>query len=216
MVIGMGTNRLFWEDPYKTECEASVLKVKDNEVVLDQTVFYAFSGGQASDTGTIDNIPVKEARKAGDEIVYVLESTPNFQEGDKVNIKIDWEKRYKLMKLHAASHIIYFLTEEKTGLKKIIGSNVTGDKGRLDYEYPESIADLLPDIETKANEVFSQDSTITVYPDEKDPKKRWWECKDWKVPCGGTHVKSTQEIGNVRLKRKNIGSGKERIEIYLA
>lgn len=211
----MVTERLFWEDPYQTECKAKVLKVTGNEVVLDQTVFYAFSGGQASDAGTINDIPVQEARKAGDEIVYVLASPADFSEGDEVTVKIDWEKRYKLMKLHAASHIIYFLVEEKSGLKKIIGSNVTVDKGRLDYEYPEAITPMLPEVEAKANEVFTQDSKIEVFPDSNDPNKRWWECGSWKVPCGGTHVRSTHEIGNVRLKRKNIGSGKERIEIYL-
>jgi len=212
----MVTNRLFWEDPYKTECEANVMRTNDNEVVLDQTIFYAFSGGQASDVGIINDIPVKEAKKVGDDIVYVLETPPVFNEGDKVNVKIDWDNRYRLMKLHAASHIIYFIFQEKTGIKKLIGSNVTKDKGRLDYEHPESISELLPEIESKANEMFNQDEEIKVYPDETDPAKRWWECLGWKVPCGGTHVRSTKEIGNIRLKRKNIGSGKERIEIYLA
>lgn len=211
----MATNRLFWEDPYQDKCEANVVKINNNEIVLDQTVFYAFSGGQASDVGTINDIPITEARKAGEEIVYLLESPPEFNEGDKVNIKIDWDNRYRLMKLHAASHIIYFIFQEKTGIKKLIGSNVTKDKGRLDYEHPESISELLPEIESKANEVFTQNAEIKVYPDEADPGKRWWECMGWKVPCGGTHVKNTNEIGNIRLKRKNIGSGKERIEIYL-
>ena len=113
-------------------------------------------------------------------------------------------------------HNIKLKQIEKIGLKKIIGSNVTEDKGRLDYEYPGSIAEILPDIESEANEMFNQNSEIKMYPDESDPNRRWWECKDWKVPCGGTHPRNTQEIGNVRLKRKNIGSGKERIEIYLA
>ena len=211
----MPTKRLFWDDPYKTECEAEVLKVNGNEVVLDKTVFYAFSGGQASDIGDIDDVPVIEAKKAGDEIVYFLESVPGFKEGDMVKVNIEWDNRLKLMKLHAASHIIYFIVEEQIGLKKIIGSNVTVDKGRLDYEYPEAISTILPEIEQKANEIFNQDSEIRIYPDPADPNKRWWACGSWKVPCGGTHVNNTKEIGDVRLKRKNIGSGKERIEIYL-
>jgi Ser-tRNA(Ala) deacylase AlaX len=211
----MSTKKLFWDDPYQTECEAEVLEVNDNELTLDQTVFYAFSGGQASDAGSINGIAVQEARKAGDKIVYVLDSTPDFRAGDTVSVKIDWDKRNRLMKLHTASHIIYFLFEKQTGIKKLIGSNVTSDKGRLDYEYPENIAELLPAVQTQANELFSQANKIVMYPDENDPGKRWWECLDWKVPCGGTHVKSTDEIGNIRLKRKNIGSGKERIEIYL-
>jgi Ser-tRNA(Ala) deacylase AlaX len=211
----MVTKRLFWEDPYLNNCEATVIKVSENEVVLDQTVFYAFSGGQASDVGTINDIPVKEARKAGDDIIYIFETAPGLNVGDKVSVKIDIEKRLKLMKLHSASHLVYFLVEKQTGLKKIIGSNVTIDKGRLDYEYPEVISPILPEVQTKANELFNQDNEITIYPDPADPGKRWWACGDWKVPCGGTHVKNTNEIGNVRLKRKNIGSGKERIEIYL-
>jgi Ser-tRNA(Ala) deacylase AlaX len=211
----MATKRLFWEDAYLDNCEANVMKVNDTEVILDRTVFYAFSGGQASDSGTINDIPVKEARKAGDDILYELETPLRLNEGDKVTVKIDLERRLKLMKLHSASHLVYFLVEQKTGLKKIIGSNVTVDKGRLDYEYPEAISPLLPEVESMANQLFNQDNTISIYPDPEDPNKRWWECNDWKVPCGGTHVKNTKEIGNVRLKRKNIGSGKERIEIYL-
>ena len=158
----------------------------------------------------------KEAKKAGDEIVYIFDSPHNLKEGDKVTVKIDPVRRMRLMKLHSASHLIYFLVDEKIGLKKIIGSNVTEDKGRLDYEYPEAITPILPEVEESANELFNRDFEISIYPDSDDPNKHWWECKGWKVPCGGTHVKNTKEIGNVRLKRKNIGSGKERIEIYLA
>jgi len=212
----MATKRLFWEDPYQTQCDATVIRVEGSEVVLEQSVFYAFSGGKASDSGTINGQAVKEAKKAGEDIIYVMEEPPDFKEGDKVIIEIDWEKRYDLMKLHSASHILYFIVQEKTGLKKIIGSNVTVDKGRLDYEYPEVISPILPDVEVKANELFNQEAEISIYPDPQDPTKRWWEGLSWKVPCGGTHVRSTKEIGNVRLKRKNIGKGKERIEIYLA
>ena len=209
------TKKLFWEDPYKTECEATVLIINGKEVILDQTIFFAFSGGQESDSGSINDIPVKEAIKSGNDIIYVLEDEPNFKEGDKVIVKIDWEKRYKIMRLHSAAHIIYFLFAEKIGVKKLIGSNITKEKARLDYEYPEPITNILPEIEEKANELFSRDVEIKTYPDENDKNKRWWECMNWKMPCGGTHVKSTKEIGKVKLKRKNIGSGKERIEIYL-
>lgn len=209
------TKKLFWEDPYKTECEATVLSINGKEVILDQTIFFAFSGGQESDSGRINGIPVKEAIKSNDNIIYVLEDEPNFKKGDKVIVKIDWEKRYKIMRLHSAAHIIYFLFAEKTGIRKLIGSNITKEKARLDYEYPEPITDILPEIEEKANELFSKDVEIKTYPDENDKSRMLWECLNWKIPCGGTHVKSTKEIGKVKLKRKNIGSGKERIEIYL-
>ena len=210
------TKKIFYEDPYQIECETTVTSVMGPEVVLDQTIFFAFSGGQASDTGTINNIPVKEATVSGEDIVYVLEQLPDFKEGDKVIVKIDENKRNKLMKLHSAAHFVYFLFSEKTGITKLIGSNIDENKGRLDFESSEPISELLPEIQEKVNEIFSQDIEIKTYPDETDPKRRIWECKEWKCPCGGTHVKSTKEIGKVELKRKNIGSGKERIEIVLA
>lgn len=209
------TKKLFYDEKYKTECEATVTSMVGPEVVLDQTIFFAFSGGQASDSGTIDDIPVKEAVASGENIAYVLEQMPTFKEGDKVIIKIDGNKRKKIMRLHSAIHIVHFLFEEKAGATKLIGSNIDENKGRLDYQYPEPISNILPEIEQKANDIFSQDITIKTYPDENDKNKRWWECKDWKVPCGGIHTNLTKEIGRIQLKRKNIGSGKERIEVYL-
>ncbi len=214
----MTTKKLFWDDPYMKECETEILKIDNDKVTLDQTVFYAFSGGQASDSGTIAEIPVKEAI-AADEFVYTLEQTPNFKVGDKVKVKIDWDKRFKIMRLHSAAHVIFFLFEKKTGLKKIIGSNVTEEKSRLDYEYQENIAKFLPEVEKDANGIFSQNIPVKIYFDEKNPGKRLWEPegrKEWLCPCGGTHVKNLNEIGKIKLKRKNIGSGKERIEIMLA
>jgi alanyl-tRNA synthetase len=206
--------RIYLEDPYQTECEANVVSINGNEVILDKTVFFAFAGGQASDSGTINNIEVKQATKKADEIVYTLENI-NFKEGDKVIVKIDEEKRKKIMKLHSAIHIVYYIFEEIAGSKKIIGSNVTEDKARFDYKTEESCSDLLEKVQEAANKVFSEDNKIETYPDPDNPEKKWWECKDWICPCGGTHVKNTNEIGSVKLKRKNIGAGKERVEIRL-
>lgn len=210
------TKKLFHDDPYLKECEAEVTGFMGSEIVLDQTVIFAFSGGQASDSGTVNGIPIKEVIVSGEDIVHVLDSVPEFREGDKVKVKLDWGKRYKLMRLHSAAHIVHFIFAEKTSIKKLIGSNIEENKARLDYESSEPISEMLSEIEEKANELFSQDVEIKTYPDESEANKRWWECKEWKAPCGGTHVKSTKEIGKIHLKRKNIGSGKERIEITLA
>jgi Ser-tRNA(Ala) deacylase AlaX len=215
IVISM-VKKIFNDDPYMTECEAIVESIMGPEVTLDQTCFFAFSGGQASDSGSINEIPVKEAIASGDNIVYVLESIPSFKEGDKVKVKIDENKRNKLMRLHSAAHIIHFIFAEETGIKKLIGSNIEENKARLDYESSEPISELLPAVEEKANEIFSQDIEIKTFPDSENENKRWWECQEWKCPCGGTHVKSTKEVGKVQLKRKNIGSGKERIEITIS
>lgn len=214
------SERLFWKDPYMKECEAIVTSKMGPEIRLDRTVFFAFSGGQASDEGTIGGIKVKEAVKSGNDITYVLERVSDFNEGDSVKVEIDWEKRFRIMRLHSAAHVVFYLFSQKTGIKMIIGSNISLDKARLDFAIETPITPILPEIEQKANEVFSRDIDIRTYGDSEDENKRLWEMildgKDINYPCGGTHVKSANEIGKVILKRKNIGKGKERIEIMLA
>ncbi|RLJ07204.1 MAG: alanyl-tRNA editing protein [Candidatus Aenigmatarchaeota archaeon] len=209
------TLKLFYKDPYLTECDARVLRVRGREVLLDQTIFFAFSGGQESDKGEIGGIRVEEARVSGKDIIYFLEKEPEFREGDEVKIRIDGERRKKIMRLHSAAHLVYFIFAEKTGIRKLIGSHIGEEKARLDYSYPQPVSELLPEIEKRVNELISQNLEIKTYPDKDDPEKRWWECEKWKCPCGGLHPKSTGEIGRIKLKRKNIGAGKERIEIFL-
>ena len=212
--------KLFWDDPYLTECTAKVSSIEGNRVKLDQSMFFAFSGGQASDFGTINGVNVIEAVKEGDkesiiDITYVLEKEPNFKVGDEVEVKIDKERRDKIRNLHSAAHLVWYFVEEKLGKLKSIGSNVSVDKSRLDYLLDEPISEHLPEIEEKLNKFIEEDHEIITKEDEEKPDLRWWICGDWKMPCGGTHVKSTKEIGLIKLKRKNIGAGKERIEVTL-
>ncbi len=207
------TKKLFWEDPYQTECEAKVVEIEGKKVRLDKTIFYAFSGGQASDKGKIGGIEVKEAIKEGKEIYYILETEPNFKVGDNVKVEIDWNRRYKIMRLHSATHIVYHFLSRKLGIKKLIGSNISENKGRIDFEYPEAVTKYIEELEREVNNFISKPTKIeTFFTDEKN-ERRMWVCGEVKMPCGGTHVKSTDEIGKVKLKRKNIGRGKERIEI---
>ena len=208
--------KLFWQDPYLKECNAIVIAIEDNKVWLDQTVFFAFSGGQASDKGTINGINVLEAVKQGDdEIYYVLEKEPDFKVGDNVKVEIDWDYRHKIMRLHSAAHIVYYFFIEKAGQQKVIGSNISINKARLDFACNESVSQLLPEIQEKTMDVINQGIDIRTFKDEKDQSRRLWECGKWLMPCGGTHVKNTKEIGQIKLKRNNIGTGKERIEVSL-
>ena len=208
--------RLFWDDPYMKSCKAKVEKVDGKDVELESTCFFAFSGGQQSDSGSVGGIPVEKAEKRGDTIVYTLEREPGFKPGDEVDVEIDWGKREKIMRLHSAAHIVWFVAEKKLATRKLIGSNVTEEKARIDYEYPESIGPLLPGIEEEVNVFVSESHPVKAYADEADPMKRWWECGEFRCPCGGTHLRDAKEIGKIKLKRKNIGAGKERIEITLA
>ncbi len=209
------TERLFYQDPYMKKAEAKVEKINGNEVILDKTIFFAFSGGQASDSGTINGINVVDVKKENHQIIHTLEKEPDFKAGDKVVLKLNWERRHKIMRLHSAGHIVYIPFVEKLGKPKIIGSNVSEDKTRIDFLYDKPINEHIPVIEKEANEIISKSVEISCKPDEKNSEKRWWSCEKLKMPCGGTHVKNTSEIGRIKLKRKNIGKGKERVEIYL-
>ena len=218
----MPTKKLFWDDPYLKECDSKITKIQDSKVYLDQTIFYAFSGGQESDSGNIASAKVMEAKKEGDDISYSLD--PNspvlstLKPGDTVRVEIDWEKRFRLMRLHSAAHIVFRLLEIKFNIKEVIGSNVTSDKARLDFLYPENIGPHLNDILNSAKKLIQSNLAINTYYDEQDKTRRVWQLgdfPDWKMFCGGTHVKSSSEIGEILLKRKNIGQGKERIEILL-
>tara|TARA_Y100000310_G_scaffold271648_1_gene286249 strand:- start:372 stop:2780 length:2409 start_codon:yes stop_codon:yes gene_type:complete len=209
------TERLFYQDPYLKEAEAIVEEINDKEIILDKTLFFAFSGGQASDRGTINDIPIHDVKKENHKIVHILENEPGFKVGDKVKLKLDWERRHKLMRLHSAAHLVYYPFAEILNKPKIVGSNINPDKARVDFIYNSSITEKIPQIEKEVNETISKNLDISTTPDENNPEKRWWKCGQWKMPCGGTHVKNTSEIGKLKLKRKNIGQGKERVEIYL-
>jgi alanyl-tRNA synthetase len=215
------TQKLFWEDPYLYECNAKVTSVEGRKVKLDKTIFYAVSGGQESDEGTINEIKVMSALKLGDreniiDIEYELEKDPDFKIGTEVTIRINPERRESLTKLHSGAHIAYYFITEKFGKMKIIGSNIAQDHARVDFETDKNLGEGLEEIEEKLNNFLSGNHEVTRTRDEKLPDLMWWHCTQWKMPCGGTHVKNTSEIGRLKLKRITKGAGKERIEIYLA
>ncbi|MEM4271984.1 MAG: alanyl-tRNA editing protein [Candidatus Bilamarchaeaceae archaeon] len=208
--------KLFRNNPYLFSCASRITSVSEKGVTLDRTVFFAFAGGQASDEGTIDGFRVLEALAEGPEIYYKLEGNPPLQAGQEVEVKINPERRMKIMRLHSAAHLVYEVFAKHTGIRKLIGSNVNEEKSRFDFEMGGPITPLLPKIEEEANALISQNLPIQTLPDDEKPDKWWWICREMKMPCGGTHVHSLGEIGKIKLKRKNLGSGKERIEIFLA
>ncbi|MCG6268767.1 alanyl-tRNA editing protein [Vibrio furnissii] len=206
----------FWVNPYQTAHVTKVSWLEGDQVELEETIFYAESGGQESDTGTIAGIAVLKAEKQGRTIRYTLEQTPAFSVGEEVWVKIDWPRRYQLMKLHFAAELVLELFYQQFSNVEKIGAHISQDKSRIDFYWPESIAPLLPSVTEQANHLIAQDTPIlSAFSDEAE-ERRYWQVEGFaKVPCGGTHLKSTGEVGPIRLKRKNIGGGKERVEIYL-
>jgi Ser-tRNA(Ala) deacylase AlaX len=212
----MVVKKLFWDDPYLTNLSTIVQSVNGQEVTLNQTIIYAFSGGQQSDSGRIGDFEILGAKKEGLDIVYTLLENHTLKKGQEVNIVIDWEKRYRIMKLHFAAEIILELMYQNFGHPEKIGANITSDKARIDFYWSGNISETFPLLKMKAKEIIEADLEIHSEFNDEELQRRYWEIDGFgKVPCGGTHIKSTGEIGGERLKRNNIGGGKERIEIYL-
>lgn len=211
------TKKLFWEDPYLTTIETVVESVFDNSITLRETIFYGLSGGQESDTGTIAGYPVLEARKSGLDLQYILAAGHELKRGDSVLVKIDWDRRYRLMRLHFAAELILELVYRELGQVKKIGAHIAPDKARIDFHWPQNISSLFPRLTSQAQALVDQDmEIISAYADESS-QKRYWEVPGFaRIPCGGTHLKRTGEVGNIMLKRKNIGKAKERVEVYAA
>ncbi len=213
----MPVKKLFWEDPYLSYNSAIVTSVGGQTITLDQTIIYAFSGGQQSDSGRIGGFELIGAKKEGLEILYTLPDDHNLYEGQEVIVEIDWEKRYKIMKLHFAAEIILELMYQNYDHPEKIGANITSDKARIDFYWNGNISDTFSLLETKAHNLIDANVPIKSEFSDKQKQRRYWEIEEFgKVACGGTHIKSTGEIGRIRLKRNNIGGGKERIEIFSA
>lgn len=213
----MMTGKVFWQNPYLTELDTTVKTVQGNRITLAETIFYAFSGGQESDTGTIGGYEVLKAQKEGKELYYRLQDDHKLNINDMVKVRIDWDRRYKLMRLHFAAELVLELVCQKFPAINKIGAHISQDKARIDFEWTGSIAPYLNEIQHAAQEIINSDQAIiSAFSDEAN-ERRYWKINEFaQVPCGGTHVKTTGEIGVIRLKRVNPGKGKERIEIYIS
>jgi misacylated tRNA(Ala) deacylase len=225
------TELLFREDPYLRACEATVVAVQDNAVVLDRTVFYPMGGGQVGDTGTLDALKVIDTRKGeGDTVLHVVENTNGIKPGQKLNARIDWDRRHRLMRYHTALHL----------LGAVVGAPVTGgkiaaDKAHLDFDVEmeklvkEDIearlnalvaaahatrADWITDAELEARPELVR--TMSVAPPRGTGRVRLLEIPGVDLQaCGGTHVANTGEIGRLQVARIR-SEGKRNKRVTLA
>lgn len=213
----MAVNKLFWVNPYLTNILTKVTSVNGPFVTLEDTIIYTFSGGQQSDFGRIGDFEVVDSKKDGFEIIYQISEDHNLEVGQDVAVSIDWDKRYRIMKLHFAAEIILELMYQHFNRPEKIGANITSEKARIDFYWDGKISDTFPILEAKAKMLIESDLEISSEFTDEVNQRRCWEIDGFgKVACGGTHIKRTGEIGGIKLKRNNIGGGKERIEIYLA
>jgi len=207
------TKKLYVENPYQQSFEATVEKVDGNKVWLDQTCFYPESGGQAGDMGTLNGQKVCDTRfDTENNIVHTMEGAPVFKTNDRIKGQIDWDRRYKIMRIHAASHIMEYFLFQVFGPLKLTGSHLNEKYDKSTYVSEDKLdSEKLTEVTEKANAFISQGLPIETWPDEKRPNFRHWKCGEIKMPCGGTHPKNTREIGSIKLKRETGGSGREKV-----
>jgi misacylated tRNA(Ala) deacylase len=243
----MPTECLFRDDSYLKQCEARVVAVTEQGgIVLDRTVFYANSGGQPGDTGTlitadgtriaIDNAVYTDAAKS--EIAHILAKdspapgSPALKVGDRVSAAIDWDKRYARMLMHTALHLLSAVLPYA-----VTGGSVGESESRLDFDIPESGLDK-DAITARVNEMIASDAavrsrwisdeelaanpglvkTMSVQPPMGTGRVRLIEIANLDLqPCGGTHVRATKEIGAVRVTQiEKKGKQNRRVRLALA
>ncbi len=230
------TERLFWRDAYLKDFSAKILSIRDGALVLDRTCFFPEGGGQVSDSGTLNGIPVFGVRAEGEEILHLVQDPSFFKEGQEVYGVIDWKKRYKVMRLHSAAHVVFFCFREKFDPECTASSGkVDDEKERSDYLFAKELTpEVLKTVEDYANEIIAKGLGVKIWFEDTEARevnpwtgatarveaglRRKWKMEGFpEMECGGTHVNNTSEIGRIILKRgKNPGRGRKRVEVYLA
>ncbi len=207
--------KVFWDDPYQRQLTTKVRSVEGSRILLDETIAFSFSGGQESDKASINGQSIIDSKIEDLLIFYTLEEGHGLGVGDTVTMEIDWPRRYKLMRLHFAAELILEIITQKYQLKKI-GAHIGEAKSRIDFVCDYNISTVFAEVLAQYNQIIANDEIINTGFSDVATQRRYWKITGFaQVPCGGTHVKSTAEVGLVTLKRVNLGGSKERIEIRL-
>jgi len=238
----VGARTLYYENAYLKNFEATVIGVDGTLVYLNETAFYPRGGGQPADRGTLEGESGKSwvvgvSKKDGD-IAHEIEGEAPAV-GEVVTAYLDWDLRYRLMRLHAALHIMSAVVFRTWGAA-VTGANIAGDgsKGRMDFALEgERVADLLEEIGAAVNADVGKDAPVKSYelpreeamqiPDlirtrisllpEGLKRVRIVEIEGIDLQAdGGTHVSNTREVGRVKiLGGSNKGRINRRVEIAL-
>lgn len=234
------TEELCAVDAYLRSCEAVVVAASEEGAVLDRTVFYARGGGQPGDTGLLrwaggEARVLDTVRRAG-EVLHVIEgAVPG--PGTPVLAEIDWDRRYLLMRTHTALHALSGIVFRDHGAK-VTGGNMEPGLARMDFELEGISRDFGREVEARLNAVLAEDRPVRVsflpraealadpdlirtkvnlIPEHVDPIRVIdIEGLDRQAD-GGTHVRSTGEVGPVRITgTESKGRGFKRMRIELA
>lgn len=234
------TEPKFREDAYLRECEATVTALVDGAVILDRTVFYPLGGGQPGDEGVLHwdggEVAVVDTRHAQGEhargdILHQLEHVPaDLAVGTQVKVSLDWPRRYLHMRMHTALHLLGAVLPYG-----VTGGNISATRSRLDFDMQdgvdkESVSEALAalveadhpittrwitDAELDAQPELVR--TMSVKPPRGAGRVRLLSIEGVDLqPCGGTHLRSTAEVGSVRVSKvEKKGKQNRRVHIVL-
>jgi len=234
----LATKQLYLYDSYLREFEAIVTRAEGSRVVLDQTAFHPLTGGVACDTGYLAKGDMKckvvrvEISKETKEIVHTLEGQAvDLKRGDLVKGVLDWERRYRLMRLHTAAHLIATIMYKDYNAL-ITGGQVDVEYAKLDFNLPRTDREIFEAAVGKANGEAGKGVQLKIYflardealkmpgvvklAEKMPPEEK--ELRIVEIPGidlqadGGPHVRNTNEIGAIRLlKVENKGKNQRRV-----
>ena len=230
------TKEIFREDSYLKASEARVLEKYGNGILFNQTVFYPQGGGQPGDTGKFmradgSSVVITDTIKTTDGILHIVDLQDNtVSQGDEVVLEVDWERRYQHMRMHTALHALCSLVEGA-----VTGGSIGNMKSRLDFDIPgdrpdkEVLTQQLMEIvradhkvacswisDEELEENPSLVRTMSVKPPTGVGRVRMIRIGDDVdfQPCGGTHIRSTSEIGKIKVSKiENKGRQNRRINL---
>jgi misacylated tRNA(Ala) deacylase len=233
------TEYLFRDDPYLAEADAVVTAAGPEGIELDRTIFYASSGGQPGDAGTLAGLVVTgTVHPDGDRgrVLHLIDGEGRPAPGETVALRLDWGRRYRLMRMHSALHLLSVVMPYG-----VTGGQIGEEKGRLDFDMatpPEDVAGL----EARLNDYVAADlpvsaewitdaelaarpemvKTMKVKPPAGQGRVRLIRIGEGEAtvdlqPCGGTHVRRTGEIGRLRIgKIEKKGRENRRVNLHFA
>jgi len=237
--VDQKSEQLFQRDSYLKEHKAKVLAVEDGAVVLDRSVFYPGGGGQPADEGKMLWLGyvgrIRKIKRSGHKILHWL-SGPLPKPGHFVKCKLDWDRRYKLMRTHTALHILCGVIWRDFGAQ-VTGANMEPLKARMDFELESFNEETVRRVERAVNHEVAAARAIKVDVLPRDEAFRIPDLIRTKINLlppniqevriveivgldlqadGGTHVANTSEVGTIKIVAwENKGRINKRLRIAL-
>lgn len=215
------TERLYYTDPYLRRFEAQVVDSEGNRIYLDRTAFYPASGGQPYDLGLLGGVAVAGIVDEGARIAHILTGPVS---ENAVLGEIDWTRRFDHMQQHSGQHLLSAVLVELYGIQTL-SFHLGSESSTIDVETSALDADRRNAIDDRANEIVFENRPVTIAfasgsgdlglrkPSEREGELRIVSIDGLdRSACGGTHVRSTSEIGPIQIRKLDKIRGSVRIE----